>query len=571
MALNPTPDAIRAALRSYRADPDQFNADVRLRIEATDAQPADPLAGASPWLRSAAAFLPLPLVAGGTVTGAVTKMTGGFKIVSYLTLPAISLFVLFAAAIGSVTRINDIHGQHQPMFGDEAAVQNAFKTWWRRSQPIYWAIFGISLAMMFYGATWLLFLGLIGSFGVLLVMLNSLARRGLGTRQLIGQMCLMALMALGQVTAFVGLGDSELHFIDQKFLPVVCFLGIVLIGPTLVGDRFGLIGWRRNRFLPWAVLGVMLVILGPLGWTFLRPTLQPVTRADLKDHVESFQEAPFSSSSWHDWEIVARWTIEAGLKPDLSGPRRLFVQTSPTDPVYVFILTYASRIGLIRAEEFAWLPDYANERKRIFDDPHGSNRTQPLRNLNHQEWIIRGSVMNGRLTVAERDYLADRLHATLDGLDPETYEVLADAVQVTQLLAVIDRPVNPNRYRARIHGLLRALLSKQGGGFQVAGGFKSFAKQTTGSNDATEYALELMQTYGVPADLDMNWVRSFVRATGTRINDQWVIAVARERLNALPGVHPPTWFEILNAERSLVAIVILVGLCLFATWTAPRT
>jgi hypothetical protein len=53
-------------------------------------------------------------------------------------------------------------------------------------------------------------------------------------------------------------------------------------------------------------------------------------------------------------------------------------------------------------------------------------------------------------------------------------------------------------------------------------------------------------------------------------NQQWVAAAALERLNRLPGVPRPTWMEILYYERSLLAAIVLVGLCVYATIRSPR-
>jgi len=147
----------------------------------------------------------------------------------------------------------------------------------------------------------------------------------------------------------------------------------------------------------------------------------------------------------------------------------------------------------------------------------------------------------------------------------------------TQLLEVIERPLDRSEYRPLVHDLLREFQSTSGGGFQVAGGFKKYRKWPTntwikqpGSIDSTAYAVELMQIYGVPDGLDLNWVLSFLRPSMYRFgDDKWAAAATLDRLNHLSGVKKPGLLEILYYERSLLAACVLVGLCVYATAISP--
>ena len=80
-----------------------------------------------------------------------------------------------------------------------------------------------------------------------------------------------------------------------------------------------------------------------------------------------------------------------------------------------------------------------------------------------------------------------------------------------------------------------------------------------------------MEIYGIPDDLDLNWVRSFLRPMWIRQSpEKWMAAVTLDRLNRLPGVTQPTWLETMYYERSLLAAVVLVGLCIYATLSSPK-
>jgi hypothetical protein len=80
-----------------------------------------------------------------------------------------------------------------------------------------------------------------------------------------------------------------------------------------------------------------------------------------------------------------------------------------------------------------------------------------------------------------------------------------------------------------------------------------------------------MEIYGIPDNLDLNWVRSFLRPMWIRRSpEKWMAAVTLDRLNRLPGVTHPTWLEAMYYERSLLAAVVLVGLCIYATLSSPK-
>jgi hypothetical protein len=149
--------------------------------------------------------------------------------------------------------------------------------------------------------------------------------------------------------------------------------------------------------------------------------------------------------------------------------------------------------------------------------------------------------------------------------------VLETALRVTQLLEVIQRPLDGDQHRDRVHEWLRKSHTTNTGGFQYAGGFTQYLDHPAGSLESTSYAVELMETYGVPDDLDLNWVRSFLRPSVYRLSDdKWVAAASLDRLNHLAGITRPTWLEVLYYERTLLAAAVLVGLCIYATLSSPK-
>ncbi|MFM9960863.1 MAG: hypothetical protein ACKV2Q_06520 [Planctomycetaceae bacterium] len=234
-------EELRAALRPYQVDPATFEAGVRTRLEAAQRQRADdPLAGRSPFLRSAAAFLPLAILAGCKASPAESKLApaaGGYKLLSYLAFPAISLFVLLGATVFSVVQIRNSREQNGSRLSDEPAIQEAIQEWWSRNRLGAFSVVAASIILGMVGATWLLFLFYILSFGILLGILASYAKLGVGNRQMIGQSCLIGLAFLGQVAGISGIGIEEIHFVDQTLVAAIFYGGTLILLPfILVGS-----------------------------------------------------------------------------------------------------------------------------------------------------------------------------------------------------------------------------------------------------------------------------------------------------------------------------------------------
>jgi hypothetical protein len=570
-------DDLRAALRPYRVDPGTFESAVRARVRDSSSRADDRLASLPPALRGAAAFLPLKIIAAGQIPATTSKLVpamGASKLLGYVAFPAISLFMLFGAAVISIVKIRRIRDENSSAAVDEKVLRESTRQWWHDNKWGALSVLAASVAMAWIGATWLLFLCYIVSLGLLIVVLTSLAKIGLGNRLMVGRSCLIGLCFLGQLAGFPGIGEQDIHVVDQALLVPLFFSGALVIelvmGGSMIGSHRRAGGWdKQSRLI--APVAVFTLILVPLSVWYLNPILWPATPARIKAYVESFDTARFSTASWQEWEIAASWTALSKLAPDLSRPRRLLDAeiAGEQNPV---ILGTAFRVGLVRTDQLSRLTDYERQRHILLDRPIRILETLPFTSLDRDDWVIRAAILRHELTAEQRDYLEERLHATLEAVSTAPWAVLKTPLRATQLLELIGRPVNPDRYRSKIHGLLRAFHSKKGGGFQVAGGFKDYnqEKVQVGSLEATSDAVKLMEFYGFPAGLDPNWVRSYLRPLYIRSPPQsYMAAVTLDGLNHLPGVTQPTWLETLYYERSLVAALVLIGLCLYATLSSP--
>jgi hypothetical protein len=255
--------------------------------------------------------------------------------------------------------------------------------------------------------------------------------------------------------------------------------------------------------------------------------------------------------------------------PDLSRPRRLIAEEiAAQEPTLSYILDIGFEFGLVGVDQVSQLKDYEERLRSVLDAP-ASSRISP----GNDDWVIRAAILRNDLTPAQRDHLATRLRENLKrSLTRKTPGTLNEPLRATQLLQVIGRPVDPTQYQADIHEMLRRFHSLTGGGFQRAGGFRPVdaEKSRMGDVAATSDAVGLMEFYGIPAGLDLNWVRSFLRPSATVTPEKWMSAATLARLNQLSGMTRPSWLEILYYERSFLAAVILIGLCIYATVISPK-
>jgi hypothetical protein len=238
----------------------------------------------------------------------------------------------------------------------------------------------------------------------------------------------------------------------------------------------------------------------------------------------------------------------------------------------------ALRVGLLPADRLKELRNYELSREYLLTPRPKGMRPLPITFLPQADWVIRAAALRNDMSPADRDLLEQSLYATLnDTLAGELLQ-LETILRVTQLLDVIVRPIDRDQYRERVHAVLREFHTTNTGGFQLAGGFQTYRnwpssswQKQAGALEPTAYAVELMQIYGIPEEIDLNWVRSFLKPTVLRFsNDKWLAAATLDRLNQLPGVTPPTWLELLYYERTLLAAAVLVGLCVYATLCSPQ-
>jgi hypothetical protein len=561
-------EELRLALKPCRVDPRDFEAGVRERVDEGAGRQVDPLDTMPPLLKSAAALLPVEILTQGQIIGTAAKSSpiAGIlsKLLGYAAFPAISLFVLLGATVFSAFKIRRIQSQNTSGMAlhpiDGQTFHASATQWWRDHRWGGMLLFAITLALPWFGATSLLLLVYIASISLLLYILKSFARVGIGNRTIVGGSCAFGLMLLGQLAGGVNMGEGDIHVMDQTLLVPLFLLGtgaVVLIAT-----------WGKSKMLSAVTAGLFAVLAVALVW-FVSPTVHPATPAKIRAYVESFDHAEFSSASWREWEPVASWAVRSVPGVDLSRPRRLLEEEIVNqDPALPGILDSALKVGILQRDQVLQLQGYEQSLRKLLA-ASSSLQIPP----NDDDWVIRAAVLRNDLTPEQRDQLAARLHENLRSSLQNPPATLFAPLRATQLLEVLGRPVDPAQYREKIHAQLTKLHSKTAGGFQRAGGFRAVDVESLRAGDlnATSDAVALMEIYGIPKDLDVNWVRSFLRPSVIAVPSQrWTAAVALERLDRLPGISRPSWFESLYYERNFLAGMILIGLCIYATAISPH-
>ena len=178
---------------------------------------------------------------------------------------------------------------------------------------------------------------------------------------------------------------------------------------------------------------------------------------------------------WHDGP-----SMQSSI-PSCQAPGGYWPTRSRARKIHLF-LSSAFRLGLVRPDQLGLLAQAGHRStSNCWTVRAIALATQPITSLDQHDWVIRASLVGNDLSHAERDLLAARLHASLDALSASPYEVLHTALLATQLLAAIDRPVDPAQYRVRVHDWLRKSHTTQGGGFEPGGGFKTYLNLSVGS------------------------------------------------------------------------------------------
>ena len=575
---------IRAALSLIRIDRDAFGHGVRQRVEQTVVNTDDAnLKDHGGLLRIAASVLPVNLL-GANMTASPTSLAtvGVFqKAIAYLALPAIS-FLMIAVTVGSWFRIRRALGSQSLPEADLARMQESVNGWWRRYGWIAAIVFVLTLAAPFIGwTTPLLFLFVASAIGTASIV-TTLGRAGLVDRNVIGGYCIAMLGLLGQVSGNFAISNNtpllDPHLVIATFFAGAAFL-ILFVNPfgPLSGRDAKPKGSRRNIFLILTgpvrrivVCGMGFVVFGTVTAFFGQTLWRPIGTSTLVQYVESFE--PELDGQWSYWQATARWLQDQGIDYDQSAVQTRWLEALDEDKSNrSYLLNHVVSTGLIFPSELIETEKFKATRQRLLSIKSAGTQ---ISSINQYEYIIAMLAEAEALTNEQRDHLAGRLLATWRSFnDDRIQESLVDAMIITNLLSLIDRPLAEAERKADVGRWLGEYQVINSRPFTPSGGFK---RNSTGDSSdllSTEHAVRLMQYYGTHDSVDVLALRAFLRPASS---DRQLMMTAstrastRQRLDQIPGISQPSLWDYIRLNQSLWFAVLLVGLCVYATLGSPQ-
>ncbi len=305
-----------------------------------------------------------------------------------------------------------------------------------------------------------------------------------------------------------------------------------------------------TRTLPRVLVRAMYVVL--LLTLFTQSYWRGVTAEDIRKQVETPDEGQLFL--WYDWADEAKWLNESNGGYDQSKVMQRFQQDLGRNmATRAWILTSALRAGLIGSKD---IPTY--EQKSTLPrmlSPHLDN--QPFLNLPSDYFEIVSIATSAGQTAeqaaeqsdaqnAQNLKLIERLKATWANLESESFSSfgrLKSAVLLTELFNLVDAQANIDQRQNDVHRWLLQHQVVRQALFQQAGGFKLYDQTNHCDRRATLAALNLMQAYGVPPELDMGLLRAYLRPNflyDFHPYDYVPKTVARTILNQLTDVPQPS-------------------------------
>jgi hypothetical protein len=563
---------LRDALEPLRPEADAFEAGVRKRLRSMPQhRKLDiPAFDDSPWLHVAASMVPLSLI-GKTASAHTVMPLGmvplGYKIIGYVALPSISILLMLGATLIAMFKIRK--AQVSPASGDADAAKQSLdvlKNWWWSFGLIPTCLSLIALIAFVSGYTFPVFLFFLGSGFAMVALVTRLGQAGIIDRGTVGGSLISSLVGLAQVMQITTIFDSGRHLLDQSLVMLILLLAAILLGLVISLGQ-----WNGRRTF---AIAFMLIVSAALIFGFFGQSIwNPMTIHKLQNHVEGFEQSRFSSSSWQHWAVPAVWLQQSGVTLDLSKPKAL-LEAEMAGEQNPFILGVASRAGLMTSADFARVRDPFKRRKLLLD-PY--SRDQPITSIGQQEFSIRELAMDGQWNEGELDLLESRLIQTLRySLSPARAD-LGDLLIATHLLEAIGRPCNDASIRQQVQLTLVKMQRIEFNLGSRKGGFAAFPTLNHSDLLTTSSAIELMETYGLPPEINLMAIRSFLRPSMTdgwmlhdvALRDAGLRFPARMRLENLLGVSPLTWTDYIRHEPSIAMAIVFALLCFFATLGCP--
>jgi hypothetical protein len=294
----------------------------------------------------------------------------------------------------------------------------------------------------------------------------------------------------------------------------------------------------------------------------------------LRSQLGRIQLEPTDLENWSEAQALSHALRSVGAgQPDLSALQaKLEAGIDSGANYHPTVWSSALQMGLIDAEHRARLaqrPDVLAHNENFRGE-----RVRP-QYLRYGEYEV--SLMADEL--ADDPVLRERVAEGLEVSwpDEKAHGALEGALLCVRSLDAIGESARAEQLRDRVHALLVShWISDNTRIFSILGGFTSDpVKFRTSFDDQTWFAVQLMERFGVPPEIDLRLLRGHLRTesrvmffdTAFSLN-----AMSRASLRVLEdkiGMPPRSPLQRVLDERLLIASLLLVGLCLLAIRLAP--
>lgn len=570
---------LRGLFASRRPDPESFRAGVEKRIaqqraDQDGATDTGKPTGNTTFLRHVAAVLPMDPVLGAKAGSTTIK-----ALYTALALPALvlaSVIGSFAASVRSVKRVSRqaVPASGKPVNWRKWRIQPLNDDLLRGGRLMVVVHSGLLLSLLLsflmggHTAMDVLTIVLLIAMGAVVLVVRGLASEGLLSRREAARLATHLLL-----TVFVGC-----------FLPMSTILALP-DGHALLG-----IGWAASAIL------MSLVACVALGWNWRRGLLAlglaglmvtgfntgAVTRSSpalLNRQLAGMNLDPSSLEQWEGAESIFMALESVGSPtPDSSANRARFARAIEEGvDIHPVVWTAAAHMGWIDDVQWARIAESgsdASTMKRLFAPERAMRMTA------YYEYRVPMLLASQELSALEREQMAENALAAW----PTTGEhgALGDAAMLMRVLERLDRGDLVAGQKEATHDLLVRYWVAPGvpGPFGQVGGFTANPEKfTTSFMDDTWAAIELMARVGVPEEIDLYWLRGYLKKESRSTplffellpSHRAMPRAALLRLEHELGLPSRSWVEAILAERLLIATLLLVALCLLAIRLAPRS
>jgi hypothetical protein len=572
---------LREALKPHRPDPHAFREAVERKIaerekqRAQDEQRIQSVVAKSPLLRRAAAILPpgfLPDSAIAASAGAAAKWAFWKSLPALLAFPATVLAMMLTTFVVGVRSVGALQGRRDLREGTRKALARAeIARWWKKHTVAYILVFGLLFYLIENDRAFELVMGvLVVSMLCLVLLLRELSRANLAARSQVGSLCCRMLFG---ICIYIWMASQRAIWEPLGWFGVILLqMGIVAGGAacsalgTSVEMRspVGKTWWRQSVPYRAALLFVVLVV-GAEVWGF--------TPHDLFEYAAHLARPGDSQPNLPRLATAVGWLRTNGCEePDLSTARTAFLTTLKNDDLRAGDLDAATQLGWLGHDEWESLePRWI--RLQFQNWLEGTGPDHPFTNM---DFALRGLVVLGKLTPADRDRAAQRI-LTEWPEGSRAYD-LGAMQDVCTSLDIIGRGDLLESKRASVLRTLGSCWVSYADRFNRAGGFTD-APTILDRSDAraTEAAVDLMIRFGVPQEIDLRRVRTYLQFETQRmlIGDElgWrklpsgaIALLDLERHLPLPN---PSLAEILPSLSIVIGSLLLVVFCVYATLRAP--